>query len=105
MVVLQLAYRSERVGRIADAVASYEELVGLGHPNPEAIDRLAHLKFLQGKKGAGRELAQACRSPGLHDGVCRMAERIHDKGTPTARPPHTMPEHLVQFPDLPWSGH
>lgn len=100
-LLLHLAFAHERLGDRARAAEVYEELIALDPEHGEALDRLAHLRFVQGDKRAGADLAKRAAHRGVIDALVAWRTGYYNTGKPTERPPRRTPRHLVQLCDRP----
>ena len=100
-LLLHLAFSYERLGMVQIAVETYEELVRLDPRHGEALDRLAHLRFLLGDKREGARLAREAEHLGFTDVFVAWRSGYYNESERQPRPPRTTPEHLVQLCDTP----
>lgn len=98
---LHLAFALERLGELDEAIDAYEELLAVEADNAEALDRLAHLLFNKGEKRKGAELAKRAAHLGFTDVLLAWNSGYYSGKGPWARPPRTVPEHLIQLGDKP----
>jgi tetratricopeptide (TPR) repeat protein len=95
--LLHLAFVNEWVGKADRAAEVYEELVRLDEDHGEALDRLAHLRFLQPDKRQGAALAKRAAHLGFTDVFNAWEAGYYNGKLPSERPPRTTPEYLRQL--------
>ncbi|MFO0757610.1 MAG: hypothetical protein U0359_14030 [Byssovorax sp.] len=100
-LLVHLAYTHERRSNLAEAIQTYEELLGLEPEHGEALDRLAHLYFVTREKRKGAEAAKRAAQLGIPT-VFRAWEDGYYKKEAAERPPHVGLDEILQFPDSAW---
>lgn len=91
--MLNHVWRSED----APAMAAYEEVLALRADHAEALDRLAHLRFVRGDNRRGAKLAKAAAHLGFTDVFDAWSARYYDSKAVRGRPPRTTAAHFVQL--------
>jgi tetratricopeptide (TPR) repeat protein len=99
-LTLHLAYALERVGRVLDSIEAYEKILSMEPDHAEALDRVAHLYFIEGKNRLGAHRAKRAAQLGIPTVFAAWEANYYDKATPKPRPQHVGLDGIIHFGEL-----